>query len=490
MPAMYACDNCSTTIEDGYQNTCGVYGCSNGLCDSCIYSCEDCGIYLCEEDSRYSDSHEATLCESCYENSDEDYSVPLRIPPTHNAIPGQSILSTRAVGIEWEREGGNASAVIRDMRADLLEVKPEHCGTEFVSQPRRGADLERVILEMVDALSSAGFDNDQDCGTHFHVDLTGTSRDESWKAYVTLLHVEEIFAGLSGRTDRTMAQWCAPFAGASRYTLSELTARIVGEVYPTEGIRSAIPGTRYLAVNPHSYDIRQTIEIRALAGNVQTREECWRLVGAIAVATGALDFALSATPEIIGEWFALPSAVERVQSLADAGYIGDDIVTRILDMCGDDIAERAIVRRSREEIESVNAAYALRLDAIRLESQIAIADVRSAMDDARRWANVDRTALVAAQNTYARISADVAAMRQSLYALEEAQTLAYRAQALAEDQVASALAIATEPTRLQADALLDAVADVQSAEQALALHERDAALAAIALRQARERAAL
>lgn len=397
-------------------------------CANCEWDTEN------ESDLQWSESYGDDLCEDCFieYGEDGDHYAPggLFVPPIEDATPGDIVTSVRAVGVEWEQDGGSASSVVAAVGSLLLESKGEHCGHEFVTQPQRGSSVESMVRVMSGALAAAGFAPTDDCGTHFHVDMTGESMPARYRVAAALGMAEDlIFALARGRRAKS---WCQPIAATwntSPAAMLETAAR--GE--NGEDVRDVryVQSDRYTGVNLHALSAHGTIEVRVMDGDAQV--DTRRLLLAIATATAVADYAATAPAATLAAFLGDPAALLRATAMP-----ADLVAEVITSWEQEDSRERDAV--------ALRAARRARERAAQSAFDTARRDARDAYDTLRRYAEqrADRTALTAAQQRHALADAEVRALRDALrdaeYRRNATDDALYRARTALTDAVRGVIA--------------------------------------------------
>ena len=386
MRETYECDGCGHDMGDTY--------------DECCYCCGD---YWCSE--CYSDHVECDCgdCDDCC--PEEDYGV--RLPDTDGAVPGTVVTSVRAVGVEFESSGGDVSAVISRVSRLLSGHHSEHCGHEFVSQPMRGAALESGIAEITRAMHDAYFRDFDDCGTHFHVDMTGEDDAARARAVAALRIVEPYLYALTA--GRESVSWCKASAG----TYLDSVATMLGDGYALRDVW-ALQRDRYSAINTHSLSKHGTVEIRAMDGAAQQEDNGARLLHAIALATAVVDYACAATREDLRPYVGDASAF--VDAVMQNGNLTRDVWAYIVDRHdGQDAARRERITREARRVAllaDARAEYDRDMTILR--------DAWNAYEREVRRTAPERAALEAARVRAARLADEVRALEAAFRTVRDA----------------------------------------------------------------------
>lgn len=145
------------------------------------------------------------------------------------------------------------------------EVKPEHCGTEFISPPTRS--VARLMADLRElALNNAG-QGVSDCGFHIHLSINPLDRDavdpylffEKWQAEKHERIYPLVPKGIDARHG---TQWCAPIADGTSFADWQASY------------------ARYQELNPCSASAHGTLEIR-LGGASENGDEMCAFLAAV-----------------------------------------------------------------------------------------------------------------------------------------------------------------------------------------------------------------
>jgi hypothetical protein len=427
MPVTYSCDSCGYDDSDDYA----------------FAYCDCCSDYLCSD------------CRDDHAGDGETYNG-LNVQPIDGATPGAIVTSLRAVGIEWEQDGGSPRGVVDDLGPMLLESKGEHCGFEFVSQPFRGASVERMVSTFSRALAANGFRPTDECGTHFHVDVTGETVAARYRIAAALSAVEEAFYALA--RGRRTATWCRPTSvqwvkdAHALLVDADEAARLEGT-----GARVSCPSLtqrdRYCGVNLHAMRAHGTVEVRTLDGYAQT--DTVRLLHAVAVATAVADYAATATTDD------LRGLVGNAHALLAATALTPDALTYVLDAIAGEDAREVEAARAEQQRARVEAVARAEYDRVTADAHEAYALlVRYAEQSA------DRTAHEAARATTRRTRESLNAARAAYEAAERAYMTAQRVERDTAYAVRESAADMVRDARLAYDALVNRAGEQYRAARA------------------------
>lgn len=317
-----------------------------GPCHRNVAECDECGSLVhtwheCVE-------CEIVACSDCVHvgcGNDEDgyraarYSFTARSSIAANlaaaGTAGDTIRSTRAVGMEVESARGTVSEVTA---AEALSVIPVIAAVgsdasvrgpgavEYRLLPHRGAWAEFAIMNMHRWCREAGYRPDSSAGVHMHIDTTGMSVKAAWGAFLALASCEEVFLALAtpSRDGNDYCRRLPSLSGALDQALGDPTYFEPGYA----GIDS-----RYHTINAHAWSAHRTLEVRVFDSN-HSPESALRYLDAAAVATGLVD--LSATPvwadalaEAGRNGGTLPTPGTVLSMLADAGLISPETHLRV-----------------------------------------------------------------------------------------------------------------------------------------------------------------
>jgi hypothetical protein len=252
-------------------------------CHDTALTCDDCGCFVAEGSHYDCDAHDALTCYrcsetvhgACYQRTDVDaarnsftprsnVNTMLRTP----GVPGVTIRSTRAVGVEVETRSGRIADVL-DGEADALVPIIAAVGTdssvngphsvEFRLLPQRGAAVEYALRSIHDRCSRAAYDPDTSCGVHMHLDASDLGGVALWRAFAALLAAEDVFYALA-TPQRQRSRYCIPFGEdrveRMRRAVENAAGNTAFDAYGAGG------DSRYRGINTHSYATHRTLELR------------------------------------------------------------------------------------------------------------------------------------------------------------------------------------------------------------------------------------
>ena len=219
-------------------------------------------------------------------------------------ITGEALeaLNSRSAGkrepIRWHREKGSSALRLRQFpirgafdQADL--DLPIACGItedgslseggiEILTPPARGGALAEYTMKSMTALLDAGYDADESCGLHTHIDLrdkVGDSRFLS-RLFTLAFAVEDVLYGLQ-MSDRWRGSYSYPLrTGYGFNSARGVHATDIEFVYnkldkkdryarrKVRDLRETKWGNRYYSWNFHSVFYRGTMEVRMHEGTL------------------------------------------------------------------------------------------------------------------------------------------------------------------------------------------------------------------------------
>lgn len=327
------------------------------LCSVCYENaveCSDCGG-ITQTEQYYCDECEVDVCRNCwdvnthFDHNDSSngydrarYNFAARSTIETNllagGVPGSTVLSTRAIGIEIETARGNANRVIEAERNAAVPVL-QAVGTdgsvrgrnpvEYRLLPQRGRFVEYAIRSMSQWCREAGYRPDNSAGIHMHVDCRGMTAAQVWRAFAALLILEPVLFS-HATPERMRSTYCQGYGaeGPAVVEAALTTASQAPSFFEPDRVAA---GSRYRSVNCHSFSGHQTLEIRVF-DSAHDEDAVARFTDAAALIAGTVDFAVSAE---FSEFVAQPrtdrmaTVLRLLGALVSNGHITAETMARV-----------------------------------------------------------------------------------------------------------------------------------------------------------------
>jgi hypothetical protein len=173
------------------------------------------------------------------------------------------MLTNRKFGVELEVSDGGAA--FREhgttFRTDR-DCSVNDDGLEFVSPILQGDDGIAVVSALCDYAAAHGWDCDESCGYHLHMDMRDVTNTQFRAIVLAYLLSESVWRGMC--PNRKHNEFCQPMAVSSKQ-IEEM--EFTSLIYHGESFATADYG-RYCWCNMLAYDDHRTLEIRLHGGTV------------------------------------------------------------------------------------------------------------------------------------------------------------------------------------------------------------------------------
>lgn len=320
----------SRTIGDDFAPVEQRHGETHNVCSACRSSastCDNCSYLMSSGSSNWCDECEVTVCSDCwdseyhYEHNDDsdgydraryNFSPRSTVQGALAAAgaPGSTVLSTRAIGIEVETARGDAQQVINAEREAVVPVIAA-AGTdasvrgrnpiEYRLLPQRGTWVEYALRSMHAWCRDAGYAPDSSAGVHMHVDCSGMSVQQVWRAFAALVIAEPVLYAHAA-PERRRNQYCQPITDAENVVAHALRESnnpdaIVRDHYGRRrvayfDVSMAGVSSRYASINGQSFSAHQTLEVRVFDCD-HSEAGVERYIDAAAIIAALVDFSQS-----------------------------------------------------------------------------------------------------------------------------------------------------------------------------------------------------
>lgn len=316
-----SCEGCGDRWSSGDRATCSRCDRCTGCC-RCNY-CTECEASECDdvcgECDRCADCGHGRHCSQRPRRTVQFFKL---TPHFHAAKRTQRKLnpSTRYIAAEIEVDGINngaaVSTVVRGWSGSIVtDGSLSSAGFEINTSPASGDLYVKQVREICAALNDHGAVVNDSCGLHVHID----ARDLGYygiRRLVKLYAAAETTIGQMVPRARRNNEMCAPcgrrYMGAiDQHTApKELRGAMAGVLYGTTDTRShrthKYHGSRYAALNLHSWFYRGTVECRLFVGTTNADKITnWGIMWALLV-----DYAASHSDK----------EVAAMLNSADSGY--------------------------------------------------------------------------------------------------------------------------------------------------------------------------
>ena len=265
------CEGCGDTVRfDGCRHTCYTTSDGEHYCESCYYerydTCEDCGEEYSRDDLTV--CGDQTVCRDCATR----YGLWQPTGFYNNSRKHVKVGSTRKFGLELETASCEGAEDLSNKRAWGCKHDASINGEEFYSDILHGNSGLEAVDDICEYAHSNGWEVDDRCGLHLHLDMRGESVDSLYAIAAAYRATYDVWSALveKKRLDNS-------FCHASEWdfnTLSQYYQRGGSVDYPR--LEHFIDFTtryyRYDWFNLHAYSVHTTFEIRLHQGSLNAEE--------------------------------------------------------------------------------------------------------------------------------------------------------------------------------------------------------------------------